>query len=684
VTLITTGDLVAPLGGKGIWFYSAALAFLLGDLVVEPWYTKPADALVNTTAVFLAAVAASAEDFDAISPQTFAAGRIAVLVTSGILVAVVVTALLTKPPRGATAGHVHTLAFTVAGTLGSARVIFGGFFAISAAAAFSNDVVDLLVLYLFGFLVLQERVTERLLAPLLSRPRRREAPSAAAIVRVVEPFSAVVAFAAGSTPLIGSRASKDGETLGLLTFVSSAVGEGFGEIALHAGVRLDVADEIDFELPDAGAPAVLGSVTAGTQLERVLVRASPAQADALGVREGGLLTAQIRGEAALYQVVNAQIEHGSPEGPSESKKLVLTARKLGAWNESAAAFELVEWVPHPGSAVRAAQHAGQQGFDPRFVGVVPGTPYGIEFDPDEGIRHNTAVFGVLGSGKTTLAAELVWRTLKDGVKAVVVDITDQWAGHFTQLDAEERQTALEKRLNDAVETRAGSKDVDGEQAGNVAAFRRAVADELGTFLDGPEALMILNPTKLLVTQELGFLRYGAAEVLRSLTPAEVTACVSVALLERVSAQMRDRVHVVLVLEEAHTLAPEFNAVAHDKEKQATTATARAVLQGRKYGMGCLVITQRTANVTKTVLNQCNTVFALRVYDQTGAEFLGQFIGGDYAGLLPNLDDRHAVVFGRGSSSRGPVIVRVNDFADTRGWKQSIADSLRTSGNGNDD
>ncbi len=68
-------------------------------------------------------------------------------------------------------------------------------------------------------------------------------------------------------------------------------------------------------------------------------------------------------------------------------------------------------------------------------------------------------------------------------------------------------------------------------------------------------------------------------------------------------------------------------------------------------------------MTKTILNQCNTVFALRVFDATGMEFLKNYIGEDYAAVLSTLDDRHAVVFGRASSCRNPVLVRLNDRPD---------------------
>lgn len=82
-------------------------------------------------------------------------------------------------------------------------------------------------------------------------------------------------------------------------------------------------------------------------------------------------------------------------------------------------------------------------------------------------------------------------------------------------------------------------------------------------------------------------------------------------------------------------------------------------------MGCLLITQRTANVTKTILNQCNTIFAMRTFDDTGKEFLGNYIGSEYAAVLPSLQARHAFVFGKASSCENPVLVRLNDQGDFR-------------------
>src|SRR5258708_12273805 len=105
-----------------------------------------------------------------------------------------------------------------------------------------------------------------------------------------------------------------------------------------------------------------------------------------------------------------------------------------------------------------------------------------------------------------------------------------------------------------------------------------------------------------------------------------------------------------------------HSVVAEGDRAATARSARAILQGRKYGLGCLLITQRTANVTKTILNQCNTIFAMRTFDETGMEFLGNYLGKDYAGMLPSLAERQAVFFGRASSYTNPLLVNLNDRA----------------------
>ncbi|MFZ2072298.1 MAG: hypothetical protein WAV10_01285, partial [Minisyncoccia bacterium] len=76
-----------------------------------------------------------------------------------------------------------------------------------------------------------------------------------------------------------------------------------------------------------------------------------------------------------------------------------------------------------------------------------------------------------------------------------------------------------------------------------------------------------------------------------------------------------------------------------------------------------VITQRTANVSKSILNQCNTIFALRVFDDTGKDFLANYIGREYSDTLATLEERHTIAIGKGLKLKQPVILQLNQKED---------------------
>jgi hypothetical protein len=204
-----------------------------------------------------------------------------------------------------------------------------------------------------------------------------------------------------------------------------------------------------------------------------------------------------------------------------------------------------------------------------------------------------------------------------------------------------------------------------EEGGSWQAFKVAVRTYLDKLLNtsSTRRLAILNPVEFDVWRQDSKMFSGRASM-ASLTPTEIARVITETALEILQSQgMTSKARCCLVFEEAHSLIPEWNAVASEGDKTATNGTAKAILQGRKYGLGCLVITQRTANVTKSILNQCNTVFALRVFDATGMEFLANYIGADYSGVLSTLQDREAVVFGRASSCTDPILLRLNDRED---------------------
>jgi DNA helicase HerA-like ATPase len=116
----------------------------------------------------------------------------------------------------------------------------------------------------------------------------------------------------------------------------------------------------------------------------------------------------------------------------------------------------------------------------------------------------------------------------------------------------------------------------------------------------------------------------------------------------------------IVLEEAHTIIPESSFLGdlgdYGSNKGLVSKMGQIALQGRKYGVGFIVIAQRTANVSKTVLTQCNTVICFQAFDETSFTFLGNYVGKDMVQALPNLKQYHAIIAGKAVKSNMPMIV----------------------------
>ena len=299
------------------------------------------------------------------------------------------------------------------------------------------------------------------------------------------------------------------------------------------------------------------------------------------------------------------------------------------------------------------------------IGHFPATDYPVRINPDLLVTHNAAILGILGVGKSFLALELVERMIHAGISVICLDLTNQYAKELaTYLDAPAELAAIDELAKIGPPGKANMKR-NVEEGGSLREFSAKMKEQFGDFLkpDNNRKLRILNPAQFEVWCQDSKPFQGEASM-ATLTPTEVTRIITEAALDVLQTQgMTDRARCCIVYEEAHSLIPEWNAVASDGDRAATNGTAKAILQGRKFGLGCLVITQRTANVTKSILNQCNTVFGLRVFDATGMEFLRNYFGEDYAGVLSTLEDRHAVVFGRASSCRDPVLTRLNDRPD---------------------
>ncbi len=111
--------------------------------------------------------------------------------------------------------------------------------------------------------------------------------------------------------------------------------------------------------------------------------------------------------------------------------------------------------------------------------------------------------------------------------------------------------------------------------------------------------------------------------------------------------------LLVVMEEAHRyLAP-------NSESNARRMTQRIVKEGRKYGIGALIVSQRPSEIDDTILSQCGTFFALRLSNQTDRGSVRSTLSDNLVGLvdmLPILRTGEAIV--TGEAVRLPMRCRI--------------------------
>ena len=116
--------------------------------------------------------------------------------------------------------------------------------------------------------------------------------------------------------------------------------------------------------------------------------------------------------------------------------------------------------------------------------------------------------------------------------------------------------------------------------------------------------------------------------------------------------------IAIFCDEAHLYVPSTTESSMDT--QSVGSFERIAKEGRKYGVGLVVISQRPSEVNRTVLSQSNNFIAMRltnVDDQSVVKRLLPDSLGDYAEMLPILDVGEALVVG--DASLLPSRIRVS-------------------------
>jgi hypothetical protein len=672
---------------NAIWLYSGIASLLLGSRLLNPYFTPPADSLTNAFAALLAVIPAL-PIVVSWTPDAYVLGAAVALCAIVALLSLLV--LITRPEPGVEPGPAWKLTERAVKGLGSPNIMFASLIIASVWLFHRDKPVEVFAILGTLFVIVIFRPLESIAAYVtwfVGRPKvfdrddiigsvaAHQSPGIVLVRQIdskaITSGTPMVISDQHGPPQLGVALNYVGRDEGnLLRVLATSMPRRLAEVIEVAnlpkgdGIAISIAvmdeDKEDIRVLQ-WIDRLCGIVDSETSPEYLLFEVI----DDANLAEGCLVEVRIGDtQRVIYQVVDGVTREEIVQQKNKYGYARAKARKIGAWDAEAVKFTPVTWMPKINAPVFLLEQAAAAG-DGSSVGRFPGTPYGVRINPSECVTHNTAILGILGVGKSYLAIELVERMIARGIKVLCLDLTNQYQALLPEfidpVYEEQKRAAL------VAAGQGGEPHQNREMGGSRNAFKRAVLQQVRDFMAPADDhyLRIVNPAQYRVTKQISGMYSGNADMAR-LTAAEITSIFSdAALIACQELGMTDEARLCLVYEEAHSLVPEWNSVAAEGDKMATATSARAILQGRKFGLGCLLVTQRTANVTKTILNQCNTIFAMRTFDDTGKDFLGNYIGSDYAAVLPSLQPRHAVVFGKASSCENPVLLRLNDQDDFR-------------------
>jgi len=214
---------------------------------------------------------------------------------------------------------------------------------------------------------------------------------------------------------------------------------------------------------------------------------------------------------------------------------------------------------------------------------------------------------------------------------------------------------------------------------NVSQYLDFLVARIRTFLSDPRMRAIISDTEGTTLEDwlADYIGSDKAEsgcvsvIDLSLVPTEVVHVVT-AVIARMTFEALQRyvrlngatLPTVLVMEEAHTFIKRYKEDVENQDAAAVCCQVfeRIAREGRKFGLGLVLSSQRPSELSPTVLSQCNTFLLHRISNDRDQELVHRLVPDNLRGLLrelPSLPSQSAILLGWASEL--PVLVRMNDL-----------------------
>jgi hypothetical protein len=424
---------------------------------------------------------------------------------------------------------------------------------------------------------------------------------------------------------------------------------------INPNVNLNEKGIAKIEIPEnATTKTLIGTVVDFSNIKRVRFEENVSG----NVEEGTLLQLKCANKNILYQVLQGTTYTESLESRNEAAGVVGEALQLGSWNSEEFTFNRFGWVPPVNSPLYIADNIEAQETPEGYlnIGTIPNTNYPIFLNKETAITHHLAILGVTGTGKSVFTRNLVRNIASQETKVIIVDFTLEHSKRLIDLDPKPVVTEdKQEEIFSAIDVLSAEYEKFANQRNP-----KVIADSEKII-----KVNFYNAIKEFMQGEDRLRLFELPDVANSTAILEYTKWFFKALFAIARNENNYGRKVCVVLEEAHTVIPEWNFVGvSDKSAQSlVNSIGQIALQGRKYGIGFVIVAQRTANVSKTVLTQCNSIIAFQQFDRTSGEFLSNYVGDDMVQALPTLKFKQAIAVGKAFKANIPLIFEVPNIEE---------------------
>ncbi len=654
-------------GNEGLWFYSGLFMLYFSILFIEPYYTSPKNVITNVIPILLLLlpIKTSFGNFECLWWLLFCGGLSLVFFS---MLAMVLENKLKSPNNQQ--NKVAVVLVLIVNFFGKARVVYSICFLVFLCLFGDLSPIHSLIMFVTWFIiislnpskihnqlfVLENKQEDRQIGTIFGVQSR-----AVFLVKLFEDRKGIRKF--NVVQFKYKMAEDAGIVFKGIVFDTYLLNqEKWAKILVLKTDRTvgdsNLVDNIVYlysdSMEDLNIKNFVGIVDSGSDIGKIRFEYSKEKDD---LQEGDLLFVTIGKHKIYYQVLNGIVTTELLEARNEMGFIEGEAIQVGEWDAQTFSFKKYGWVPPVNTPVfRASNESNSLNFEyPELqLGVVPGTKLPAVINVQDMVSHHIAVLGVTGSGKTFISRKLIKEALKHN-KVICIDFTGEYIHKFKELSPSpiiNNSEGLKTVEEDLAKKETASKSKNSVE---VLALKKKISSFLckyvQEFVEGSSSLGILELPELSNTSFV----------------LEFTQQIIDAVFHYAKEQYqqgKDQKSILIVLEEAHTLIPETTSLGDLGDFGANKALVNKIgqiaLQGRKYGVGFMVIAQRTANVSKTVLTQCNTVICFQAFDETSFAFLGNYLGKDLARALPHLKQYHAVVAGKAMKSAVPMIIDLTE------------------------